>query len=72
MKNVDSVINLASFAKMDKEAEKNEAATDDSTLARDQKQRGYYYDDAHGYEIYKPDEEDETDDAPPQSETRTK
>lgn len=25
----------------------------------DQKKRGYYYDDACGYEVYQPDEEDE-------------
>jgi hypothetical protein len=24
----------------------------------DQNDRGYYYDDAHGYQIYKPDEEE--------------
>lgn len=28
------------------------------TWAEDQKERGYYYDDAHGYEIYTDDEED--------------
>ncbi len=27
--------------------------------SEDQRERGYYYDDAHGYEIYQPDEEDE-------------
>lgn len=26
--------------------------------AEDQEKRGYYYDDAHGYEIYSDDEED--------------
>ena len=25
----------------------------------DQKKREYYYDDAHGYEVYKPDEEED-------------
>ena len=28
--------------------------------------RGYYYDDAHGYEPYVPDDEDEGADQPPQ------
>lgn len=34
--------------------------TDEETWENDQKRRGYYYDDSHGYEIYNP-EEDETD-----------
>ena len=31
----------------------------DGTVAEDQKEHGYYYDDAHGYEEYVPEEEDE-------------
>jgi hypothetical protein len=33
----------------------------ESTWEEDQKKREYYYDDAHGYEVYKeePDEEDD-------------
>ena len=31
----------------------------DPTWAGDQKERGYYYDDAHGYEEYDPESEDE-------------
>ena len=31
----------------------------DGTVEEDQKERGYYYDDAHGYEEYDPDEEDD-------------
>ncbi|HQZ95589.1 MAG TPA: hypothetical protein PLP21_04680 [Pyrinomonadaceae bacterium] len=27
--------------------------------AEDQKDRGYYYDDSHGYEVYDPDTEDD-------------
>jgi hypothetical protein len=47
------------------EAEKKENAeekTDEKkdVWSEDQKNRQYYYDDAHGYEIYKP-EEDEDD-----------
>jgi hypothetical protein len=29
-----------------------------SSWADDQKKREYYYDDAHGYEIYQPDEDE--------------
>ena len=29
--------------------------------SRDQQEKSYYYDDAYGYEIYNPDEEDESD-----------
>lgn len=38
----------------------NELDHEAETWAEDQQKRGYYYDDAHGYEIYK-DEEDEDD-----------
>ncbi len=31
----------------------------DGTVAEDQKERGYYYDDAHGYEEYEPEEEEQ-------------
>jgi hypothetical protein len=31
------------------------------TWANDQQERGYYYDDSHGYEIYQDDEDDKTD-----------
>jgi hypothetical protein len=34
----------------------------EKTWEEDQKERGYYYDDSHGYEVYNPDEEErETD-----------
>lgn len=33
------------------------------TWADDQKEREYYYDDAHGYETYEPEEEESEDDA---------
>ena len=32
------------------------------TWGDDQKRHEYYYDDAHGYEVYDPEEEVETDD----------
>lgn len=41
--------------------EKPETGDEDS-WSRAQKERSYYYDDAHGYEIYNPDEDDEDDD----------
>ena len=31
---------------------------DKASWSEDQKERGYYYDDAHGYEVYKPDEDE--------------
>ncbi len=33
-----------------------------SSWGKDQAERGYYYDDAHGYEVYKPEEDDEEGD----------
>ena len=38
------------------EIEDEEAEQNDS-WAEDQKERGYYYDDAHGYEVYTPEDE---------------
>lgn len=32
-----------------------------SSRAQDQREKSYYYDDAHGYEIYNPEEDDEED-----------
>lgn len=29
-----------------------------SDLANEQQERGYYYDDAHGYEVYDPEKDD--------------
>ena len=31
---------------------------DDASWGEDQKERGYYYDDAHGYEVYEPDDDE--------------
>ena len=33
----------------------------DGNWSEDQREKSYYYDDAHGYEIYNPDEEDDED-----------
>ena len=33
-----------------------------ASWGKDQQERGYYYDDSHGYEIYDPDEEEKDDD----------
>ena len=35
----------------------------DGTVAEDQKDREYYYDDAHGYEEYDPEDDEEACDA---------
>ena len=40
--------------------QENPKEKQDDTVEQDQKERGYYYDDAHGYEKYEP-EEDECD-----------
>ena len=42
--------------------EKKDEKPDPSTWGEDQKRREYYYDDAHGYEVYKPEEEKENGD----------
>ena len=43
------------------EAENKPEADKIGTWSEDQKEKGYYYDDSYGYELYDPDEEDETD-----------
>jgi hypothetical protein len=37
--------------------EKDREPADDPTWERDQKERGYYYDDTYGYEKYEPQDE---------------
>lgn len=37
----------------------NQKDKKDGTVEEDQKERGYYYDDAHGYEDFDPDEEED-------------
>ncbi|HEX6124695.1 MAG TPA: hypothetical protein VFZ23_04915 [Pyrinomonadaceae bacterium] len=46
----------------------NQKEKNDGSVAEDQKERGYYYDDAHGYEEYIPEDDEDgvtepTDDA---------
>jgi hypothetical protein len=41
------------------EEEKESETEDRDTWSKDQQEKGYYYDDAHGYEIYQSEEEDE-------------
>ena len=41
-----------------KDSDETDAA-DESVWQRDQKKKSYYYDDAHGYEIYNPDEDED-------------
>jgi hypothetical protein len=40
---------------------KKAAEVEDSTWEQDQKKREYYYDDAHGYEVYEEGNDDEDD-----------
>ena len=42
----------------------------EGTVEEDQKERGYYYDDAHGYEKYEPEEEPAEDAPEEDAETR--
>ena len=37
----------------------NQKDKKDGTVAEDQAERGYYYDDAHGYKDFDPEEEDD-------------
>ena len=42
---------------------KEPQTADDGNWSKDQKEKSYYYDDSHGYEIYNPeDDEDDEDD----------
>lgn len=41
------------------ESECEKDAPDEGAWSRDQREKGYYYDDNHGYEIYNPDEDEE-------------
>ena len=48
----------------EKKRVENERANDEKdegAWSKDQREKGYYYDDDHGYEIYNPDEDDEED-----------
>lgn len=42
-----------------KEISGERADEESGAWSKDQREKGYYYDDNHGYEIYNPDEEDE-------------
>ena len=43
--------------------EKPEIETDDNAAwSKDQKERSYYYDDAHGYEVYVPEDNETEED----------
>jgi hypothetical protein len=42
-----------------KEIDQPDESTDKDRWGEDQKERGYYYDDAHGYEKYVEDEDEE-------------
>jgi hypothetical protein len=48
--------------------EKKDKRLEDS-WETDQAERGYYYDDAHGYEKFDPDAEDDEDDDVPENES---
>ena len=48
--------------KPEKLCEELEETGKKSLWSEDQKARGYYYDDAHGYEIYDPEEDEQDED----------
>lgn len=48
-------------SKEKKEIEENCETDDKSAWSKDQQEKSYYYDDSHGYEVYNPDDDDETD-----------
>ena len=41
-----------------KSEEKKTREDEGLSLADDQRERGYYYDDSHGYEVYEPDKDE--------------
>lgn len=45
-----------------KDLEKKQIGKTDDSWENDQVERGYYYDDAHGYEQFDPECDDETED----------
>ena len=47
--------------KIEKKKSQKPESGDEASWSEDQKNRRYYYDDAHGYEIYQPDDESEDD-----------
>lgn len=53
-----------SLKKSDEPKDEKPDAPEKSNWAEDQQRRNYYYDDAHGYEIYNPEieDDDEADD----------
>lgn len=51
---------MTNDAKPETPAKKKEP-TRTENWAEDQKERGYYYDDAHGYEAFDPDKDDAED-----------
>lgn len=51
--------------------EKDKEDEPGESWAEDQKERGYYYDDAHGYEQFDPECDDETEDIDESDESET-
>jgi hypothetical protein len=45
----------------EKEAQETFLGTDEANWAKDQREKSYYYDDGHGYEIYNPDEDEQNE-----------
>ena len=43
----------------ERKIEKPLTEIEEDTWGKDQREKSYYYDDSHGYEIYKPEEDDD-------------
>ena len=52
---------MSEKTKEKKEIAEDEVEKETGEWSKDQRERGYYYDDNHGYEIYNADEDDEED-----------
>lgn len=46
----------------DEEDETQDCEPDKSARSKDQQEKSYYYDDAYGYEVYDPNEDDDEED----------
>lgn len=52
---------LKKTTQKEKSKSRKSDAGEKNTWSEDQKKKSYYYDDAHGYEVYRPEETDEED-----------
>jgi len=53
---------MPELTKTETEIEETDASKSDRTWESDQNELGYYYDDNHGYEVYRPGEDSDDSD----------